>query len=406
MKSYKVKAILIIVFELIVLLTVNLFVFNKYENADSKMYRVEAGRIVREIESTGNIPDLSTYSHIDSVSLFDPNEICNDDYLVYEINGELYRVIYHDEVNVSELLLIIDLSAGLFIVLTAAVLIYISVNILNPFNRFTDLPYELSKGNLVVPVKENKNKYFGKFLWGMDMLRGNLEQSKEEELKLLKEKKTLVLSLSHDIKTPLSSIKLYSKALSEDLYQDETKKKEIYEGITKNALDIENYVNEIIRTSKEDFLNLSVNVGEVYLSDVLNDIRKYYKDKLSVKHIDFSVEEYSDALLSADKDRLIEVIQNVVENAIKYGDGGFIKITVSEEEDCKLITISNSGEVVSSDEVNHLFDSFYRGTNVGNQKGSGLGLYICRKLMNMMDGEIFADMSEGNPKFVIVVHMA
>ena len=77
----------------------------------------------------------------------------------------------------------------------------------------SEVSIELAKGNLSAHVKEDKNKFFGKFLWGIDMLRENLENNKEKELQLQKEKKTLILSISHDIKTPLSAIKLYAKAL-------------------------------------------------------------------------------------------------------------------------------------------------------------------------------------------------
>ena len=74
----------------------------------------------------------------------------------------------------------------------------------------SNLAYELAKGNLSLPVKEENSKLFGRFLWGMDMLREKLEDNKARELEFQKEQKTLILSLSHDIKTPLSSIELYS----------------------------------------------------------------------------------------------------------------------------------------------------------------------------------------------------
>lgn len=71
-----------------------------------------------------------------------------------------------------------------------------------------DIPYELARGNLTAPIKENKYRFFGKFTWGINLLR---------------EKKTLILSLSHDIKTPLSAIHLYAKALSKGLYKEHEK---------------------------------------------------------------------------------------------------------------------------------------------------------------------------------------
>ena len=242
---------------------------------------------------------------------------------------------------------------------------------------------------LLKPIKAEKNKFFGKFLWGINMLRDNLESNKERELELQKDKKTLILSLSHDIKTPLSAIKLYTKALDEDLYDTEEKKKEAISGIAHNASEIEKYVSEIVTASKEDFLDLQVQVQDVYLNGILDRIEVLYKEKFSQLHTDFSISDHSDVLVSADPERLEEVMQNVLENAIKYGDGKKVSISFSDEEDCRLITISNSGCSLKEEEIPHLFESFYRGSNSVHVKGSGLGLYIARTLMRMMDGDIY-----------------
>jgi signal transduction histidine kinase len=122
--------------------------------------------------------------------------------------------------------------------------------------------------------------------------------------------------------------------------------------------------------------------------------------------IRFSVDSFSDCLLSGDMDRSVEVIQNIMENAIKYGDGRIIEITFSREENCQLIHISNSGCTLPDEEIPHIFDSFWRGSNVGAKNGSGLGLYICRALMHKMDGDIYAEVREGNMIVTTVFSLA
>ena len=107
-------------------------------------------------------------------------------------------------------------------------------------------------------------------------------------------------------------------------------------------------------------------------------------------HTDFIVEDFAECLVKGDQNRLVEVFQNIMENAIKYGDGKSIRISFEEEEDCKLIHIENSGAELREEELPNLFDSFYRGSNSQGIKGNGLGLYICKSLMHKMDGEIYA----------------
>lgn len=273
-------------------------------------------------------------------------------------------------------------------------MIYIYQKILKPFEVLKEVPYELSKGNLTVPVKESKNRFFNRFVWGIDMLRENMEQQKERELHLQRDKKTLVLSVSHDIKTPLSAIKLYAKALSRGIYQDGAKQAEVAGCINEKADEIESFVSQIIRASNADFCHMEVSCGEFYLSELVRKVTVYYKEKLELIRTDFFVGKYSDCILIGDPDRSVEVLQNIMENAVKYGDGNRIEIVFSEEEDCLLVTVKNSGCTLPETELPHIFDSFWRGSNAGSNKGSGLGLFICRQLMHKMNGEVYAEIRE------------
>ena len=216
----------------------------------------------------------------------------------------------------------------------------------------------------------------------------------------------MVLSLSHDIKTPLGVIELYAKALEKDLYKDEKKKLEVARNINGKCEEIRGYVDGIVKASSEDFLNLEVNNDEFYLSALIEKIKSFYTDKLSLLKIDFTVDSFSDCILSGDLERSIEVLQNIIENAVKYGDGKEIAIAFSREDDCQLVHIRNSGCTLSENELPHIFDSFWRGSNVGSNSGSGLGLYICRNLMRKMNGDIFAEIQESDMVVTAVFSIA
>ena len=95
-----------------------------------------------------------------------------------------------------------------------------------------------------------------------------------------------------------------------------------------------------------------------------------------------------------------------MENAIKYGDGESISISFTREENSLLISTINTGCTLNDAELPHIFDSFWRGSNTDGNSGSGLGLYICRQLMGMMNGDIFAEMDDGRMKVTIVLGMA
>lgn len=168
---------------------------NSPENG--RPHRVEINRLALQIEQNGpESADLSRCEFVYRIAAYDENFFDSDgDYLIREINGELYRFDYRTKNNSSN----VQIAAAVNVILavmTAAVfgiLFYVRGKILRPFERLTNVPYELSKGNLTPPVKESKSRFFGKFLWGIDLLRENLEQQKQRELELQKEKKTLLL---------------------------------------------------------------------------------------------------------------------------------------------------------------------------------------------------------------------
>lgn len=361
-----------------------------------RRYRVEISRLVREMKANGSA-DISECEYVTNIERYGEKFYSTDsDYVIREINGELYRFDYNTNAcsNKTHFTGIVNAVLGVMAMLLITVMLYVKFAILKPFERLSDIPYELSKGNLTVPVKETKNRFFGKFLWGIDILRENIEQQKQRELEMQKEKKTLLLSLLHDIKTPISAIKLYSAALAKNLYPDTKKQHKIAENINKKADEIESYVSQMITASRKDFLSLEVNIGEFYLSDLIEKIAGYYREKLALVKTDFIIGEYKNCLLSGDLSRSVEVLQNVIENSLKYGDGRRVELIFPEDDECAQIVIMNGGCTLDKDDLPHIFESFWRGANAKNIRGSGLGLYICRQLMRKMNGEIFAKLDD------------
>ena len=401
MSKFRRNSIIIIALELILIAVFNVVVFTIMNNQNDREYRVDIKRVENALKA-GEVVNVDDYKYVTAVVEYDESYKTNSDYAVVNANGKQYSIEYTNE-DSSVAPIFMNIGMGVTLLLTIGVLTYIDNKVLKPFNKISNYSTELAKGNLTNPMKEEKSKHFGQFVWGMDMLRETLEENKKHELKLQKDKKTLILSISHDIKTPLSAIKLYTKALKEDIYDTPEKKLEALNGIEKNVGEIEHHVSDIVTASKEDFLNLTVKQGEAYLADILGKIEILYKEKFSTLHTEFSVGPFENVLVKGDGDRLEEVLQNILENAIKYGDGRYVKIEIGEEENYKLIAITNSGCSIKEDELPHLFDSFYRGSNVSTKEGSGLGLYIAKTLMHMMNGDIFAKINGDEFTVVTVV---
>lgn len=392
------------------------------ENTRHHAYRIESHRIMNQIKTTDDINqlNLNEYQYIQEIEFlkFDTTNQSTVQQFFAEDNNNQIQIIpfYQDnqlqgymkfiyqipQLNNYQIIWILEISLLILEIFILSILIYMKRKIVQPFHRLSHLPLQLAKGHLKGEVKEEKSKYFGQFMWGMGQLKDTLDISQKRQLELLKEKKKMILSLSHDMKTPLNLIKLYSKALQENIYSDQESQMHAMKQIGEKAEEIEKYIGEIIQSSREDMIDLQVHNSDFYLNELIDKVLSVYQEQCDIRQIELIINPFENRLLKGDIERSQEVFENLFENALKYGDGRRIEISFEEEDYCQLIRIYNTGEAVSDTEFHHLFESFYRGGNSHGQKGNGLGLYICQELMRKMDGALFAEKYEDGMAFVMV----
>ena len=380
--------------------------FIRRERAADGLYRIEAKHAAEEIAATGSA-DLSHYRYLTGIYPDDGRLYSSDEhYLIIEAEGRLYRAEYSIPDNSRAAFTAMNAALGAGLLCIVLLLIYLRYSVLKPFAQFTELPEELARGNLYMTLPEHRSRWFGKFTWGMEMLRDKLDSSRRRELEAQRDKRLLLLSLSHDIKTPLSAIKLSAAALARGLYADPEKQHETALLISKRAAEIEGLMGQIREAANEDLIKFEVNCTEVFLDSVIGKVKPQFLARLEPIGTELVIEHHSDCLLNADPDRLAECLQNLIDNAVKYGDGRRITFSFADEEDCRLLTVSNTGCTLPQEELRDIFESFRRGSNVGSAEGSGLGLYICRRLMGLMDGDAFAETAEGEFRVTLVIRKA
>ena len=405
MKAFKRLCIAVISIFLLLTVVCNLFLVGA-KISNEGVYRVEAKRLADEIAETGRL-ELEKYPHITGVFKADDRElyISDEHYLIVEAGGALYRVEYIVG-NGQRGIAAVNCAFGVLFLLMLGLLYYIWKHIIVPFGRLNDVSQELARGNLAVPIPEEKSRFFGKFTWSVNLLRESVEDSRKKEIAMQRDKKLLLLSLSHDIKTPLSAIKLGAKVLARGLYKDEEKQRAVAESINTRADEIERFVSEITKAASEDFMSFEVTPGEAFLSAVITRIEARYAPQLAMSGTELVIQKMEDCILFCDPDRLAECLQNLMENAIKYGDGRRIEISFDKMDGCELITVANTGCTLETKELPQIFESFHRGNNARKVPGNGLGLFICRRLMGLMNGAVYADIREERFLITLVVKMA
>ncbi len=408
-------------FYLLVLAGMGIFLKNQSKEK-GREYLIEVNRIMKGMEEQEcfSMPDLDKMIYVKEVTFlkaeesqdtvlledfFQKKNHCESHVEPLIVNHEILgfvRIDYKGSIKREKEIWVVEGVIAVTGIATILLLCYLRKELIKPFLTLRDMPYELSKGRFGGEIPESKNRFFGKFVWGITMLKDHLDASQKKALRLEKEKKMLLLSISHDIKTPLNSIKLYAKALEEGVYDTDVKQKRAAGQIERLSDEIESFVKKVVQTSSEEIIWIEVENSEFYLKELIEMVKAYYVPKCKLTMTEFQIGNFENRLLKGSRDSAFEVIENIIENAFKYGDGRRIEISFYEEEGCQLIQISNTGIPVKKEEIPHLFDSFYRGSNVGEKEGNGLGLYICKEIMRKMEGEIFAISLENGMSFHLV----
>lgn len=277
-------------------------------------------------------------------------------------------------------------------IISALFFIYIDRKVIMPFNRLSEYPERIAKNENADALPESKNRYFGKYIWGMNMLRDRLSGDTRKLRQLEKEQLTLVSTIAHGIKTPVANIKLYSEAIKSGLYRDDgipdKKDAEVADKITKNADDITDLVKELLDSASKGVIVFEPSVEAFYLTEIEDFIKREYDNRLSVLRIPYSIDMRSRVMISSDKNGICRILTQLLENAIKYGDGRGITVIVDKNEDGYVFSVRDVGSRIPDSEMPYVFNSFWRGSNASEVEGNGLGLYEASFIARKLGGDI------------------
>jgi len=307
----------------------------------------------------------------------------------------------------NRLLLNVVLVAGFLAAI--GIFWYIEWKILNPFQRLVTYPETLSKGITEEKLPETKNRYFGKFVWGMNMLADKLSSDRKRLQKLEYERQTLITSIAHGVKTPVANIKLYANAIETGLYQESgvvnPKDAEIAGKIEKNAMEIEALISEMITTTSTSLCDFEPNQQVFYMKELAEQIKDGFANRLKAKQIPFQVQCEGNPMVNSDQDGLFKILSQFIENAIKYGDGTGIIVSLDKQEDGYYFSVKNKGQLLLESEIPFIFKSFWRGSNVGNAEGSGIGLFVAKEMAKKLGGGIYVKRHEDSGEMEFMLYL-
>ena len=297
-------------------------------------------------------------------------------------------------------LLMFVVAVGLIILLGVYLSRLLSKQIIEPLSVLRKATSEVQVGNLDTPMKIESKDELGETCLAFGSMRIELKGARDKQEKYEQNRKELIADISHDLSTPLTSLKGYASGILDGIASTPEKRQHYVQMIYNNACSMEKLVESLFLFSKFDLGQIPFHLEKVSIYDYFKDFTEENQDLFASRgmQLELAVAAFH-PLVSLDRLQFQRVVDNLLANSLKYkkGDSVHVRISLAKLSDKIQVNFSDDGMGVQEEELPKLFDSFYRTdaarTNV--VQGSGLGLAIVKQIIIGMHGNIWAQTTPG-----------
>lgn len=290
----------------------------------------------------------------------------------------------------------------LVLFVTAAFLIFwIYRAVMGPLGRMQKAANNIKNGNLDFEVPKETDDEFGQLFSDFEEMRKRLKDNAEEKIRFDRENKELISNISHDLKTPVTTIKGYAEGIMDGVADTREKLEKYVRTIYNKANEMDTLINELTLYSKIDTNRIPYNFNTISVNAYFDDCAEELSMELEAKSVEFGYFNYveGEVKVIADAEQIKRVIHNIVNNSLKYMDKtkGIVNLRVKDVGDFIQVELEDNGRGIAAKDLTNIFDRFYRtdASRNSSKGGSGIGLSIVKKIVEEHGGKIWATSREG-----------
>ncbi|MDD4583987.1 MAG: HAMP domain-containing sensor histidine kinase [Eubacteriales bacterium] len=321
--------------------------------------------------------------------------VSEQDGFTYIIEG--FREMFSGDFGVENSLVLYVLAwAALVGVLILITCILLSANlsraVLGPVKDLQRAAENIAEGNLDFEVLGCDDQELNELCHSFDQIRKKLKENALKELRVQEERNMLIANLSHDMRTPITSIKGYLEGIRDGVADSPEKTSRYLDTIYSKTLILEQMLDNITEYSELELGRMQYAFEYVDLTSYLKDWIEDYKMDIKEQGLQVRVNLIERPLMVvADRSKLKRVLDNLISNAVKYNkENGEVSIKTETDNKGALLCISDSGIGIKENDSKKVFDGFYRGdVSRSNIKGNGLGLAISKQIVESHRGKIW-----------------
>lgn len=293
------------------------------------------------------------------------------------------------------------ISFLLVLIVTNGILTYlVSKSIIEPIQKLADAANKIASGNLDFSLQVTGNDEISQLTESFETMRKKLKEAEELKQKYEQNRKELIASISHDLKTPITSIKGYINGIKDGIANTPEKMERYIETIANKASELDELIDELFLFSKLSLQKVQYHFETMdinsYLKDYLEELRFDLEENGGTINYEVDGKEF---LVKADRKQLHRVLINIIQNSVKYLDKETpaIKVKLSEKKDFVQVEINDNGPGIDQIALPYIFEQFYRTDQSRNSAtgGSGIGLAIVKQIIEDHGGVVWAESEIG-----------
>ena len=307
---------------------------------------------------------------------------------------------------------IFDVMVSLFIILVFTAIVmtaWIYMSIITPIRRLQNAAKNIRDGKYSVPMDGSiRDDEIGQLCVDFEKMRQELEENQKAKQKMDASSRELIRNISHDLKTPITSVKGYVEGILDGVASTPEKQERYLRIIYSKAEEMDALVNELTLYSQLDTNEIPYDLARISVKEFFDDCARDLEDELLAEGITFRYEPFCDEgdIILADPEKLRRAIDNIIGNSIKYIDKseGFIRLTVKDEGSLVQIEIEDNVRGIAKEDIPYIFDRFFRTDESRNSNtgGSGIGLSIVKKIVEDHEGKIWATSDIGRGTIIFI----
>lgn len=296
-----------------------------------------------------------------------------------EGGGQGLLVAFSESVDIA---LFVSLGVGVIVAGIAAW--FVTQRMTKPIETIRSATRAIADGNYSERVGDADVVELDALVRDVNHLAQTLEDTEERRARLLSD-------VTHELRTPLTSIDGFVEGAVDGVFSTE----EMYDAVTDETARLLRLVEDLSVLSKTAEHSLSLEVGPVRLSSVAATATDHLRPQYSDRSVNVDVTINSDPLVAGDELRLVQIVTNLLVNALGHvDDGGAVQVVVDADRTNGSITVLDDGDGIRPSDLDRVFDRFFRGSNAERRSGTGLGLPVARGIVEAHGGSLVAS-SEG-----------